>query len=139
MFLYYNITVGKIEGKSVVEATIPEGFTLVSSNWTQSGSNTVRTETNKIQPGKTEEISLDVKWVNNENNLGERTTTAEIIETSNEAKAGETTTEDNESKADMIISIVTGEYDNIVILSVIGIIALLAIIGEVILIRRYVL
>ena len=130
---------GKIEGKSVVEATIPEGFTLVSSNWTQSGSNTVRTETNKIQPGKTEEISLDVKWVNNENNLGERTTTAEIIETSNEAKAGETTTEDNESKADMIISIVTGEYDNIVILSVIGIIALLAIIGEVILIRRYVL
>ena len=97
------------------------------------------TETNKIQPGKTEEISLDVKWVNNENNLGERTTTAEIIETSNEAKAGETTTEDNESKADMIISIVTGEYDNIVILSVIGIIALLAIIGEVILIRRYVL
>ena len=130
---------GKIEGKSVVEATIPEGFTLVSSNWKQSGNSTVRTETNEIEPGETEEISLDVKWVNNENNLGERIATAEIIETSNEARAGEITTKDNESKADMIISIVTGEYDNIIILSVIATIGLLAIIGEIILIKKYVL
>ena len=130
---------GKIEGKSVVEATIPEGFTLVSSNWKQSGNSTVRTETNEIEAGETEEISLDVKWVNNENNLGERIATAEIIETSNEARAGETTTQDNESKADMIISIVTGGYDNIIILSVIATIGLLAIIGEIILIKKYVL
>ena len=99
----------------------------------------IRTETNEIEPGETEEISLDVKWVNNENNLGERIATAEIIETSNEARAGEITTKDNESKADMIISIVTGEYDNIIILSVIATIGLLAIIGEIILIKKYVL
>ena len=130
---------GKIEGSSVVEATIPEGFTLSSSQWQSSGTNTVRTETDKIAPGETEELSLDVKWNNSETNLGERNTKAEIIETSNEARAAETTTEDNESEADMIIGIVTGEYDNIIILSIIGVISLLAIIGEIILIKKYVL
>lgn len=130
---------GKIAGASVVEATIPEGFTLSSSDWQSSGANTVRRETEEIEPGETEELSLDVKWNNSETNLGDRTTNAEIIETSNEARAAETTTEDNESEADMLIGIVTGEYDNIIILSIIGVIALLAIVCEVILIKKYIL
>lgn len=139
-----NITVkvtntGEIPGSSVVEATIPAGFTLVSTNWKMSKENIVRTETQEIEPGETEELSLDVKWNNSENNLGEKNTTVEIIETSNEARASETSIEDNESQADMIIGIVTGEYDNIIILSIIGIIGLLLIIGEVILIKKYVL
>lgn len=130
---------GKVKGSSVVEATIPEGFTLSSSNWQTTAANTVRTKTGEIEPGETEEISLDVKWNNDENNLGQRNTKAEIIETSNEARAAETTTEDNESEADMIISIVTGEYDNIIILSIMGVIALAAIVGEIILIKKFVL
>ena len=71
---------GKVKGSLVVEATIPEGFTLSSSQWQSSGTNTVRTETDKIAPGETEELSLDVKWNNSETNLGERNTRAEIIE-----------------------------------------------------------
>ena len=39
----------------------------------------------------------------------------------------------------MIIGVVTGEYDNIIILSIIGIISLLAIIIEIIVIKKYVL
>ena len=84
-------------------------------------------------------MALDVKWNNDENNLGERNTKAEIIETSNEARAAETSLEDNESEADMIIGIVTGEYDNIIILTVIGIVSLVAIIGEIVLIKKYIL
>ena len=130
---------GKVAGSSVVEATIPDGFTLSSSEWQVAGTNTVRRETEKIEPGETEELYLDVKWNNSENNLGEKNTNAEIIETSNEARAAETTLEDNESEANMIIGIVTGEYDNIIILSVIGLVALAAIVGEIILIKKYIL
>ena len=39
----------------------------------------------------------------------------------------------------MIIGIVTGEYDNIIILTVIGIVSLVAIIGEIVLIKKYIL
>ena len=130
---------GKVSGTSVVEATIPEGFTLVSSEWKKTEDNLVRIETEEIEPGKTQELALDVKWNNDENNLGERNTKAEIIETSNEARAAETSLEDNESEADMIIGIVTGEYDNIIILTVIGIVSLVAIIGEIVLIKKYIL
>ena len=130
---------GKIKGSSMIEATIPDGFTLANSQWKSSGTNTARIETKEIKPGETQELSLDVKWNNSETNLGQRSTKAEIIETNNEARAAETTTEDNESDADMIIGVVTGEYDNIIILSIIGIISLLAIIIEIIVIKKYVL
>ena len=130
---------GKIKGSSMIEATIPDGFTLANSQWKSSGTNTARIETKEIKPGETQELSLDVKWNNSETNLGQRSTKAEIIETNNEARAAETTIEDNESDADMIIGVVTGEYDNIIILSIIGIISLLAIIIEIIVIKKYVL
>ena len=58
----------------------------------------MRIETEEIEPGKTQELALDVKWNNDETNLGERNTKAEIIETSNEARAAETSLEDNEVK-----------------------------------------
>ena len=132
----------KIAGSAEIEATIPEGFTLsntTNTKWESKGANTVTTKTSEIAPGKTEELSLDVKWTNSESNFGERHTQAQITATTNEAKAAETTTEDNQSEADMIIGIVTGEYDNIIKGIIIGIIALAAITGEVIIIKKYIL
>ena len=132
----------KIAGSAEIEATIPEGFTLsntTNTKWESKGANTVTTKTSEIAPGKTEELSLDVKWTNSESNFGERHTQAQITATTNEAKAAETTTEDNQSEADMIIGIVTGEYDNIIKIIIIGIIALAAITGEVIIIKKYIL
>mgnify|MGYP001625250475 CR=1 FL=1 len=133
---------GKIEGSSVIEATIPEGFSLsntTSTQWTTKDANTVTTKTDNIKPGESKELSLDVKWNNNENNFGQRNTKAQIIETSNETKTAETTTTDNQSEANMIIGIVTGKYDNLIIFTIIGIIALAAIIGEVVIIKKYIL
>ena len=133
---------GKIEGSSVVEATIPEGFSLsntTSTQWTTKDANTVTTKTDNIKPGESKELSLDVKWNNNENNFGQRNTKAQIIETSNETKTAETTTTDNQSEANMIIGIVTGKYDNLIVFTIIGIITLAAIIGEVVIIKKYIL
>ena len=82
---------------------------------------------------------MDVKWNNSETNLGEKNTKAQIVGVSNEAKAGETTKEDNESDAKMIIGIVTGEYDNVIIISFIVVITLIAVSGEIVLIKKFVL
>ena len=130
---------GKIPGVAYVETTLPEGFTLASSNWTAKNGNVVTTNTSTINPGDTEVLSLDAKWVNSETNMGERNSKAEIVAISNEANVGETTTEDNSSDIKMVIGLVTGEYDDEIILLSISIFAILAIITEIIVIKKYVL
>ena len=130
---------GKIPGVAYVETTLPEGFTLASSNWTAKNGNVVTTNTSTINPGDTEVLSLDAKWVNSETNMGERNSKAEIVAISNEANVGETTTEDNSSDVKMVIGLVTGEYDDEIIILSISIFAILAIITEIIVIKKYVL
>ena len=130
---------GKIPGVAYVETTLPEGFTLASSNWTAKNGNVVTTNTSTINPGDTEVLSLDAKWVNSETNMGERNSKAEIVAISNEANVGETTTEDNSSDIKMVIGLVTGEYDDEIILLSIAIFAIVSIITEIIVIKKYVL
>ncbi len=130
---------GKIPGVAYVETTLPEGFTLASSNWTAKNGNVVTTNTSTINPGDTEVLSLDAKWVNSETNMGERNSKAEIVAISNEANVGETTTEDNSSDIKMVIGLVTGEYDDEIILLSIAIFAIVSIITEIIVIKKYIL
>ncbi len=130
---------GKIEGYAVVETTLPEGFTLASSNWTAKEGNIVTTQTKNIRPGETVELSLSAKWVNSETNMGERNSKSEIVAISNEANVAETTTEDNTSEVNMVIGLVTGEYNDEIIILVIAILGIVSIITEIIIINKYIL
>ena len=133
---------GKVDGSATVEATIPEGFTLSNTSttqWDRIDASKVTTKTEDIPAGETIELSLDAHWTNSETNFGNKETQAKITETIGEVEVAETTTEDNEDKSEMVIGIVTGEYDNIIKLAIIGAIGLIAISSAIIIIRKYVL
>lgn len=114
----YDIIVtntGKIAGTATVQDIIPVGFELDESNpsyWTNTENNIIETTTETINPGESQALQVVLKWKNAQNNFGEKINKAEIIRTTNDSNAVETSKEDNSSEASIIMSIRTGEVKN---------------------------
>ena len=65
-------------------------------------------KTEEINPGETKEYKVRLTWRANSANIGQKTNTAEIVSTENEAGFEETIKVDNVDTADLIIAIGTG-------------------------------
>ena len=122
----YNITV-KNEGEIAGYATeitdyIPEGLEFIAadnSNWKQESSNVISTralEKTLLNPGDTASVQVTLKWINSENNMGQKINIAEISEDKNDSNTpdvdstpdNKVSTEDDIDDAPVILSISTG-------------------------------
>ena len=113
----YSIKVenkGEIEGKVKVLETIPEGCEIVeATEWKKRGDGKLEAEI-ELKEGETKEIGIELRWKNNEGNLGAKTNKAEI-----ESEEEDQNKEDDKSEATIIINIKTGVTQIITILLII--------------------
>ena len=122
----YHIKVsneGELDGTAYIYEKIPEGFDLCAyqtNAWqVQEDQNLFMKLDLKAKESKDFEVKL--KWRNGENNFGTKTNKVSIAKIDNMANFKETTLEDNESEAIVILNIKTGRAWNIGI-NVLGII-----------------
>ena len=107
---------GELAGRANVVENIPSGMTMLSENnpdWTIKET-TASLETDEIKPGESREYQVVLGWQNGDNNVGTKTNIANII-TENEAGFNEKEINDNESKADLIVAVGTGEVPYVAI------------------------
>lgn len=150
----YSIRVynqGDIEGyaKEVTDY-IPEGLKFLSEDnpgWTDEGDNVISTkllENTLLKPGEYADVEVVLTWINNEDNMGVMTNTAEISEDYNEyGVPDKDSTPDNRKEgeddiddAPVMLSISTGQVR---IYFTLGFIVLITIASGVILIKKFVL
>lgn len=112
---------------------LPDEFTFstdLNSDWYLSDNGNIYNaslENTKIEPGETKDIKLIVSVNINEANLGIISNTAEIYETYNEQglkdidseEANKATNEDDMSKADLVLGLVTGKIVGYTILALV--------------------
>ena len=144
---------GEIAGYATeVKDYVPEGLKFVKGDnpdWTENkdGSIVTRKLENKLlNPGETAEVTVILEWINGENNMGLKTNIAEISEhkdkNKNDIKDIDSTPnnkiegEDDQDKAEVILSIKTGEGR--VYYALIGTV-LLTVAGGLFLIKKYVI
>ena len=144
---------GEIAGYATeVKDYVPEGLKFVKEDnpdWTENkdGSIVTRKLENKLlNPGETAEVTVILEWINGENNMGLKTNIAEISEhkdkNKNDIKDIDSTPnnkiegEDDQDKAEVILSIKTGEGR--VYYALIGTV-LLTVAGGLFLIKKYVI
>ena len=100
----------ELTGKANVVENIPSGMTMLSENnpdWAIKGM-TASLETDEIKPGESREYQVVLGWQNGDSNVGTKTNMVSIT-TENEADFDEQFETDNESKADLIVAVGTGE------------------------------
>ena len=150
----YSIRVineGELEGyaKEITDY-VPQGLKFVAEDnpgWTDEGNNVISTrllENTLLQPGEYAGVEVVLTWINNENNMGVMTNTAEISEDYNEyGVPDKDSTPDNQKPgeddiddAPVMISVSTGQMR---IYFTLGFIVLITMAGGVVLIKKYVL
>lgn len=102
--------VGKVEGKTSIVGSIPEGFTIDKAKnvgWTIKD-NTITRQTENLKAGEEKEYLLVLDWVKSEKNFGEKITKVSLMESISTAGFKETNIANNEDKASVIMSIKTG-------------------------------
>ena len=107
---------GELTGKANVVENIPSGMTMKLDNnpgWTINET-TASIETDEIKPGESREYQVVLGWQNGDSNVGTKENVASIV-TENEAGFEEKNTADNESKADLIVAVGTGEVPYVAI------------------------
>ena len=95
-------------------------------NWKARPDGTLEAEV-ELKPGESKDLKIALKWVNRESNLGSKANIAQIEKTEAEINWEDTNAEDDISRAEIIISIKTGEKISVIIIAII-IISLLAIV-----------
>ncbi len=108
----YNIKVmnnGELGGKAKVIEKVPKGFEMVEvpEYWKENADGTLSTEV-ELEVGESKDLSITLKWVNNEENLGSLINKAELKGGSNIANFEDTDSKDDISEATILVSIKTG-------------------------------
>ena len=106
----------ELTGKANVVENIPSGMTMKLDNnpgWTINET-TASIETNEIKPGESREYQVVLGWQNGDSNIGTKENIASIV-TENEAGFNEKDTSDNESRANLIVAVGTGEVPYVAI------------------------
>ncbi len=102
---------GELAGKGTIRESIPSGMTMEkakNTDW-KINNNKATLETENINPGEAKEYKVRLTWKSSSANIGQKTNTAEIISTENEAGFEETIKVDNVGTADLIIAVGTGK------------------------------
>ncbi len=129
---------------------VPEGLKFVAEDnpgWKDEGNNVVSTrllENKLLQPGEYADVEIVLTWINNQDNMGVKTNTAEISEDYNDKGVPDKdSTPDNKKKgeddiddAPVMLSVETGRAKIYISL---GLTILVTIAGGVVLIKKYVL
>ncbi len=129
---------------------VPEGLKFVAEDnpgWTDEGNNVISTrllENTLLQPGEYADVEVLLTWINNENNMGLKTNTAEISEDYNEYGVPDIDStpdnkkpgEDDIDDAPVMLSVTTGQVR---IYFTLGFIILVTVASGIILIKKYVL
>ena len=116
----YKITVindGDLAGKGTIQEQIPAGMEFVkdeSSEWKVDGK-TATLETKELAAGEQAEYTVTMNWTKSSENIGTKRNTVKLINTENEAGFEEKDKSDNESKADLIVAVGTGEVPYVAI------------------------
>ena len=100
----------ELNGNATIVENIPEGMIMKAEKnieW-KVEENTAKLDTEILSPGESKEYKVVLDWTNNSTNVGTKENIVSIETTENEAGYEEKTINDNESKADLIISIGTG-------------------------------
>ena len=106
----------ELTGKANVVENIPSGMIMIADDnpeWTINGT-TASLETDEIKPGESREYQVVLRWQNGDSNIGTKENMVSII-TENEAVFEEKDKTDNESKADLIVAVETGEVTYVAI------------------------
>ena len=108
----YNIKVtnkGELKGKANISEILPKGFELVkvSDEWNKKEDGTLESEI-ELEPEESKNLSIELKWTNNEENLGSKVNIAKILNTNNIAGYDDNNKEDDISNATIVVSIKTG-------------------------------
>ena len=106
----------ELTGKANIVENIPSGMTMIADNnpgWTINET-TASIETDEVKPGESREYQVVLGWQNGDSNVGTKENVASIV-TENEAGFEEKDKSDNESKADLIVAVGTGEVPYIAI------------------------
>ncbi len=101
---------GEIEGTANIKETLPEGFKVSNNNpsyWEEQTDGTLTTEV-KLKPGQSENLEVVAVWKNGNNNFGTMRNQVQIIDTTNPANYIDSSKDDNQSQADVVMSIKTG-------------------------------
>ena len=121
---------GEIEGTAKVVENIPSGFEVVAkantlniqntgntqqseNSWTQMPNGTLQT-TVDLKAGEEKILNITLKWVNALEKFGSSKNTVKVTDVTNPANYKETTLEDNESSAEIITSVKTGQAEQII-------------------------
>ena len=106
---------GEVAGKvgKIIEK-IPDGFAFYkednSTNWQEENGVLINEDLANvnINPNDSIDVSIVLRWKNNENNFGVKINTVQISNNTNIYNYEESTLEDNNSKSEIIITITTG-------------------------------
>ena len=120
LLVSYKIRVindGEIAGNAKVLENIPEGYEIatIPEYWTLREDGTLETQI-QLNAGESKDLSITLRWINGENNLGSKASTAQIEDTSNNANYEEINIKDNTSTVTVITSIKTGESVSAIII-----------------------
>ena len=101
----------ELSGKAQIIENIPSGMKMkLEDNYGWNIQETIAImNTKEIKPGESVEYTVTLEWINGENAIGTKENTVQLGSIKNEANFEEKDTTDNEDKADVIISIGTGE------------------------------
>ena len=117
----YKIVVSnpsEIEGSTRVIENIPEFFEVIegtSAEWVETENGTLETVI-ELQPGKTRELTVVLRWKKEGDNFGLQVNTVTLSDVENPANYEETNLEDNSAKAEVILSVKTGGIDTSIVI-----------------------
>ncbi len=129
---------------------VPEGLKFVAEDnpgWQDAGNNVIKTNLladKLLQPGEFADIEVVLTWINQQDNMGLKTNTAEISEDYNDKNVPDRDSTPNNKKqgeddiddAPVMLSIKTGQAK---VYMTLGLVILMTVAGGIILIRKYVL
>ena len=132
---------------------VPEGLKFYAEDndgWTDEGNNVISTrllENTLLQPGESAQVTVILRWINGNSNLGQKINTAEISEDYNDEHVPDRDStpdnqvpgEDDIDTAPVILSVSTGLTEHIVGYVTIGTVMLVVFATGIILIKKYVL
>ena len=124
----YSIIVrntGELGGTAVIEENIPKNFELneeTGEEWEETEDGSLEAEV-ELKAGETKELKVVLNWIQGDYKFGDQKNTVRIVETRNPAGYEETTTEDNESSAEVVMGVKTGSEiaEGTIIIVLIGI------------------
>ena len=111
--LEYTITVkntGKVEGTTDVVESLPRYFKVTegtSKEWKKQKDGTLKLNVT-LKAGEEKDYKVVLEWDRGSNNFGALTNPVELVDVTNPANFKETTTEDNKSEADLVLSVKSG-------------------------------